>query len=177
MHRPEHELPKRKRNRVDNYDYSECGAYFLTICVQDRKLLLWDTVGATCGRPLPLSEYGQIIENEINRISSIYNDTVNIDKYVIMPNHIHLIIVLQTMDVNGRPQVAPTICRVIQQFKGAVTKQIGWSIWQKSFHDHIIRNNDEYGTILNTILSIGNRIVIIVLLPIIKYWRMYGYFK
>ncbi len=145
MRKLECELPKRKKNRLENYDYSQCGAYFLTICVQNHEQILWENnVGATCGRPFPLSNYGQIINNEIQCIPSRYNGTVYIDKYAIMPNHIHLIIVLQTMDVNGRPQVAPTISRVVKQFKGAVTKQIGWSMWQKSFHNHIIRNNDEY---------------------------------
>lgn len=143
----ESELPKRKKNRLAGYDYSECGAYFLTICVQNREPILWkatNNVGATCGRQLPLSNYGQIINDEIKRISSIYNN-VMIDKYVIMPNHIHIIIVLRdNRAVDGRPQVAPTISRIIKQFKGAVTKQIGWSIWQRSFHDHIIRNEDEY---------------------------------
>ena len=147
MQKLEADMPKRKKNRLSDYDYSMCGAYFLTICIQDRIPLLWtsaENVGATFGRPLPLSEYGMIIKNEIERIASIYGNAVNIDKYVIMPNHIHLIIVLSTIGENGRPKVAPTISRIIQQFKGAVTKQIGWSIWQKSFHDHIIRDKEEY---------------------------------
>jgi len=60
-----------------------------------------------------------------------------------MPNHIHIIIVLQCGE-NGRPKVAPTISRIIQQFKGSISKQIGFSIWQKLFHDHIIRNEKKY---------------------------------
>ena len=68
---------------------------------------------------------------------------VHLDKYVIMPNHLHLIIRLSASK-DGRPQVAPTLSRVIQQFKGAVTKAVGLPLWQKSFHDHIIRSEADY---------------------------------
>lgn len=134
------ELPKRKPNRLSDYDYSKCGAYFITICTKNRREMLCD-VRATFGRPLQLSEYGKIIQREIERIGAIY-DNVVIDKYVIMPNHIHLIVVLNENE--GRPKVAPTISRIMQQFKGSITKQIGFIIWQKSYHDHIIRNECEY---------------------------------
>ena len=138
------EVPKRKPNRLSGYDYSQNGAYYVTICVKDRRNLLWH-VGATCGRPLEkplLSHIGEIIDVEIAKISYVY-ENVSIEKYVIMPNHIHLIIILQP-DKSGRPQVAPTISRIIQQFKGSISKQLGYSIWQKSYYDHIIRNESEY---------------------------------
>ena len=67
-------------------------------------------------------------------------EKVSVDKYVIMPNHIHLIIVMQ----NGRTQFSPTVSRIIKQFKGKVTKQVGFCIWQKSFYDHIIRDENDY---------------------------------
>jgi len=65
-----------------------------------------------------------------------------VDKYVIMPNHIHLILLIS--DDHGRAMRAPTISTVVNQLKGYVSKQIGYSIWQKLFHDHIIRNNADY---------------------------------
>ncbi len=140
------ELPKRKNIRLKDFDYSQNGAYFVTLCIKNNQNLLWN-VGATCGRPSTdkthLNENGIIVDNEINKIKAIYNQSVNIDKYVIMPNHVHLIIVLCN-EIDGRPQVAPTISRIIQQFKGAISKQIGFAIWQKLFHDHIIRNEEEY---------------------------------
>ncbi|MEG0895633.1 MAG: transposase, partial [Oscillospiraceae bacterium] len=141
------ELPKRKNIRLKNYDYGQNGAYFITVCTKDRHEILWN-VGATFGRPQEspqLSEYGTIIRNEIDRIGEIYDNVVVIDKYVIMPNHIHMIILLHGDD--RRPKVAPTISRIMQQFKGSVTKQIGFSLWQKLFHDHIIRNEQEYQNI------------------------------
>lgn len=138
------DLPMRKPNRLKNYDYSQNGAYFITACTKDRHEMLWH-VGATFGRPQEppqLSGYGIIIKHEIDHIGEIYDNAVAIDKYVIMPNHVHMIIFLHGDD--GRPKVAPTVSRIMQQFKGAVTKQIGFSLWQKLYHDHIIRNEHEY---------------------------------
>lgn len=68
---------------------------------------------------------------------------VSVDYYVIMPDHLHLLISIHP-DKDGRPMVAPTVGNIVRQFKGAVTKQIGKSIWQKSFYDHIVRNGDDY---------------------------------
>ena len=59
-----------------------------------------------------------------------------------MPNHLHMIIEVPCK--GGPAELAPTISRVIQQFKGSITKQIGFPLWKKSFHDHIIRNEREY---------------------------------
>ena len=69
-------------------------------------------------------------------------ETAVVDNYVIMPNHIHMVIILHSG--RGRAMRAPTISRVINQFKGYATKQIGYSIWQKLFHDRIICDEDEY---------------------------------
>ncbi len=79
------------------------------------------------------------------KIDTVY-PAVCVDKYCIMPDHIHLIVSVNA-DENGRPQVAPTISRVIKQFKGSLTKKIGRSIWQKSFYDHGIRNQQDYDEI------------------------------
>lgn len=136
-------LPQRKNIRLRNYDYSQAGYYFITICSKDKQNIFWN-VGATCGRQfnnLPLSEIGKTIDLEINRISSIY-ENVEINKYIIMPNHIHMIIILH--NENGRSKTAPTLSRIIQQFKGSISKQSGFSVWQKSFYDRVIRNEQEY---------------------------------
>lgn len=136
------ELPKRKNNRLVGYDYSQPGCYFVTICTGNRERLFWDaTVGAACGRP-PLTEYGQVVDKQIERLSNIY-PVVQVDKYVIMPNHVHLIVRI-CADEHGRPQAAPTLARVVNQFKGMVTKQIGRSIWQKGYYDHVVRNEADY---------------------------------
>ncbi|MGN0572506.1 MAG: transposase [Acutalibacteraceae bacterium] len=140
-------LPKRKSIRLNGYDYSSCGAYFVTLCTKDKKKLFWNSVGANCVRPNepPLSEIGKIVDYEINKISTIYNAVV-IDKYVVMPNHIHMIIMILA-DEYGRPQVAPTVSRLVKQFKGSISKQVGFPVWQRSYHDHIIRNQSDYDEI------------------------------
>lgn len=130
---------KRKPNRLTDYDYTQNGAYFITICVNDRKPILSSiTIGDNCVR---LSKVGIVIKNEIDKMNMVY-ENVFVDNYVIMPNHIHLIIRIES----GRTQFAPTIGRIIKQFKGSITKQIGKSIWQKSFYDHIIRDDYDYQT-------------------------------
>ena len=132
--------------RLEGFDYSSVGYYFITICVKDKRELLGKVdsdVGAIINRPcskVALSEYGQIAETIIRLISDHYDDAI-VDKYVIMPNHIHMILVI----TNGRLIIAPTnVSVIIQQFKRQVTKQIGFSFWQRTFHDHIIRDEKEY---------------------------------
>lgn len=146
------DLPKRKNIRLNDYNYSSNGAYFITICTKNKENFLWKNVGANCVRPLdqlPLSKIGIVIENEIYKLNTVY-ENIKVDKYQIMPNHIHLIIFIYE-DSNGRTQFAPTISRIIKQFKGSITKQIGFSIWQKSFYDRIIRNEKEYQSVWNYI--------------------------
>lgn len=146
------DLPKRKNIRLNDYNYSSNGAYFITICTKNKENLLWKNVGANCVRPLdqlPLSKIGIVIENEIYKLNTVY-ENIKVDKYQIMPNHIHLIIFIYE-DSNGRTQFAPTISRIIKQFKGSITKQIGFSIWQKSFYDRVIRNEKEYQSVWNYI--------------------------
>ena len=151
----EEKLPKRKEIRLKNYDYSEPGAYFITICTKSKEGLLWKgkpeaqkydwkLVGAHCVRPLglPLSKAGIIVEDNLNRLNNTY-ENVYLSSYVIMPNHIHLIIVILPSE-GGRTQCAPTVSKMIKLFKEAVTKQLDESIWQKLFYDHIIRDQRDY---------------------------------
>ena len=140
------DFPKRKNNRLKEYDYSQNGAYFITICSKDKVCVFSQiTVGTSNARPyeVALTSIGTIIDNAINEIPKHYN-SVFIDKYIIMPNHIHMIIRIQ--NDNGRPMVVPTVSRIIQQMKGYVTKQIGKPIWQNKFYDHIIRDEYDYTT-------------------------------
>lgn len=137
-------LPKRKNIRLKDYDYSRNGAYFITICTKDKKNLLWHTVGAPIARPQEtphLSDAGIIDDAAINNIPICYPN-ITVDKYVIMPNHIHLILMLTSE--GGRMVRTPTISTVINQMKGFITKQAGVSLWQKLFYEHIIRNEKEY---------------------------------
>ena len=135
------DTPKRKPNRLPDFDYSTPGAYFITICTKDRRNLFWVDVGASIARP-QLTKWGEITATSICDIPKHY-PAISVDHYVVMPNHIHLLLQINT-DTNGRPMVAPTISTVIQQLKGIVTKQIGQPIWQKLYHDHVIRGETDY---------------------------------
>jgi REP element-mobilizing transposase RayT len=140
-------LSKRKQIRIKNYDYSKNGAYFITICTANKEKILWSNRrGELCSPAnIQLSNLGKIVDSEIEKLNFVY-DAVNVDKYCIMPNHIHFIISIKA-DKNGRTQFAPTISRVVKQFKGSITKQIGKPIWQKSFYEHTIRNQTDYNEI------------------------------
>ena len=147
------ELPKRKPNRLRHYSYNNTGAYFITICTRNKEKILWNTtqhsinsqntVGASIARQpeYELSLYGKIVNSAINNIPSHY-PKVSVDNYVIMPNHIHLLLQIH-VDV-GRAMLAPTVSEIVRQTKGIITKQIGYPIFQRSFHDHIIRNRNDY---------------------------------
>ena len=136
--------PNRKRNRLSDYDYSTAGAYFITVCTQERKNFFWKNVGATIGRPqdISLSEEGKIVQKAIEQIPQKY-PAISVDRYVVMPNHLHILMQVNTDD-DGRPMVAPTMATVVQQLKGVVTKKVGFSLWQKGFYDHVVRGEKDY---------------------------------
>ena len=145
------ELPKRKAIRLPAYDYRTPNAYFITVCTENRKNLFWTDVGAICDRPstVPLTHLGMIVRQSIEEIPKHY-PAVAVDHYVIMPNHIHLLLQIQTGS-DGRSVIAPTISTVIRLTKGAVSRQAGFPVWQKSFYDHVVRSEQDYLDIWNYI--------------------------
>jgi len=135
-------LLKRKPTHIKNYDYSTPGMYFVTICTKDRKLLLSHiTVGeGLCALPTnKLTSIGDFVENSIKYLDEKI-DGVRIDKYVIIPNHIHLIVVLDDSGGHG----SPPLQNVIQRLKSFTTHKYGNVLWQRSYHDHIIRGDKDY---------------------------------
>ncbi len=143
--------PKRKQNRLTEYDYSTPNAYFITVCTQDRKNLFWTDVGAAIGRPeeIPLTGLGITVKQVIQDIPKHY-PAITVDHAVVMPNHIHLLLQINT-DADGRPMAAPTVSTVINQTKGTVSKKAGSSVWQKGFYDHVIRSEQDYLDVWNYI--------------------------
>ena len=127
------ELPTRKQNRLKEYDYSAPNAYFITICTEKRKNLFWMDVGAIIDRPknVPLTNLGIIAQRSIENIPKHY-PAISVDHYVIMPNHIHLLLQINT-DVNGRSMIAPTKSTVVRLMKGTVSRKAGFPVWQKGF--------------------------------------------
>ncbi len=143
-------FPTRKRNRLKDYDYSSVGAYFITICTKDKKALFWnenqpDFVGEDIILPsdsVQLSPYGKIAEEAIKAIPEHYPH-IELLQYVVMPNHIHMILFITYDD--GRMISSPTsVLTAVGQMKRYVSKKIGEAIWQRSFHDHIIRDKSDY---------------------------------
>ena len=138
-------FPTRKPNRLAGYDYRQPGCYFITICVKNHRSILCR--GAQCA-PVwelpPLTEIGRITEQAIQSIHHHYPHVL-VDKYVIMPNHIHFILRIED---SGRTLCAPTpivsVPRIIKAMKEVVTKRAGFPVWQKGYHDHIIRNEADY---------------------------------
>ena len=145
------ELPKRKQNRLTEYDYSTPNAYFITICTENRRNLFWKDIGTVIDRPenVPLTNLGIIVRQSVMNIPKHY-PTISVDRFVVMPNHVHLLLQIHT-NTDGRPMAAPTISTGINQFKGIVSKKAGFSVWQKGFHDHVVRNEKDYLEIWNYI--------------------------
>lgn len=140
------ELSPRKRIRIEDYDYS-AGAYFVTVCTANREKIFWTCVGADIIRPNepPLSSIGKIVEQAIIQIP-VHYESVVIDKYCIMPDHIHLLLRMES-SLDGRIISAPTLSTIVGSMKRWVSRQSGRPIWQKSFHDHGIRNQMDYDMI------------------------------
>ena len=126
-------LPIRKHIRLKDYNYALEGMYFITICTKNR-LELFGSISDE--KEIQLTKEGKIAEKYLIEIENVFNNTI-IDEYIIMPNHIHMI-----LQINNSSNIS--ISRIIKQYKMYISKKIGYSIWQKSFYDHIIRSDKEY---------------------------------
>ena len=139
------QLQQRKRNRISEFDYSTNGAYFVTICTHERRKLLSEIVGD--GSPVP-KPIGSLAEEWIWRIPEKYPGTA-VDQYVIMPDHIHMLLRIDHIFGTGNP--SPTLGNIIGWYKYQVTKQFnqsfgapGEKLFQRSYYDHVIRNQQDY---------------------------------
>jgi len=146
----EKELPVRKKIRLDGYDYSQAGVYHITICVEDGHEMLGRVVGdaVLCVPFVELTETGEIVRTYLEKMNTVIKNAF-LEKYIIMPNHVHLLIELKLIELEHGTQrtASPTkavIPRIVHGMKSVVTKQIGYSIWQRSYHERIIRNPKEY---------------------------------
>ena len=137
-------LPERKHTRLKNYDYSQNGAYFVTICAAGRKQILSEIVGqaAPCLPQIKLTKIGKVTEKYIKNINNVYKH-INVDKYVIMPDHIHIIFSINHPLGGGQRADRPTLNNIVRSIKVMVSKSIGYSVFQSSFFEHVIRNEDD----------------------------------
>ena len=124
-------FPVRKNPRLQQFDYTSPNYYFVTVCTRNKECLF--------GQPNAQNRAGDIARQKMVEIPSHFPN-VTVDKFVVMPNHIHIILILRG-DTN--------LSAVVGQYKAAVTRAVrvldsGAQIWQTSFHDHVIRNQKDY---------------------------------
>ena len=129
--------PVRKSPRMSFFDYASSHYYFVTICTHEKKCIFGYTDN--------LSRYGQIAADSITRISAHYS-SVAVDKFVVMPNHIHMILII---GCDPDKKENPSLDQVVGAYKSGVSREIhkiGYTfpVWQRSFHDHVIRNQKDY---------------------------------
>ena len=142
-------FPERKPTRLRNFDYSSEGAYFVTICTEQRREILSRIVGGDvldAPNNIELLPCGKIADKYINQMNDYYSN-IEINEYVIMPNHIHFILFVSN---GGASRTSPptkqhsTVSQFVASFKRFCNKEYGENIWQREFNDHIIRNRDDY---------------------------------
>jgi len=149
----------RRSIRIKGYDYSQEGAYFVTICTHDRESVF----GKIENKIMRLSQIGEIVSEEWLRTPEIRPNVV-LDEFVVMPNHFHGIIILinsrrgtsrraPTMERFGKP-TSDSIPTIMRLFKSAATTRInelrktpGSPVWQRGFYEHIIRDEDDLNRI------------------------------
>ena len=130
-------VPIRKRNRLETYDYTQNGAYFVTICTLYKRCSFGYVRDGADEPVMVYSESGLRVEQFIRMIPTHY-PSVEVSRYCVMPNHVHLLLTF------GPGASGPSLSTVINQFKGAVTKAFGKPIWQKGFFDRVVRDPDEF---------------------------------
>jgi len=140
----------RRSIRLPEYDYSKSGAYYITICSNDKKLIF----GKIIDGEIILSKIGKMVEEHLKEISNHFED-VCIDDFVIMPNHIHFIISIvgvqnfEPLRHDYQKIIPKSIGSIIRAYKASVTKRCkaeGYKskIWQRNYFEHIIRNQEDH---------------------------------
>ena len=152
------ETETRKPNRLENYDYSQNGAYFITVCTQNRRNILSKIIVGTGVLDCPKNKllyHGEIADRYIKQLNDFY-DNVWVDKYVIMPDHIHFILSIQggqsrtpvPTDYNMKyDNKNSDVAKFVSTFKRFCNKEYGVNIWQARYYDHVIRNQNDYNEI------------------------------
>ena len=140
-------MADRHQFRAKWHDYNG-GMYFVTLCCAEKRHLF----GEINRSEMHLNECGKIAKDMIDEIS-LHFPSSQVLNYVIMPNHIHLILFLE--DTSGRADPSPTVSNVIGWLKYNITKDVnlpkGQKLFQRSFYDRVIRNRDEHMEICNYI--------------------------
>ena len=131
------EFYSRKPTRIPNFDYSSDHYYFITICTQGMRCFF--------GYPRKMNIFGEIAENDLRKMEHHFGN-LELINHVIMPNHIHAIVRIGCDQIAGK---RPNLSTVVGLYKSGVTRKIreiqpDLTVWQRSFHDHIIRNDVQF---------------------------------
>jgi REP-associated tyrosine transposase len=156
----------RRSIRQRGYDYTQSGAYFVTICTVQREEIFGEVVNGE----MRLNPLGEIVREEWLKTAEIRSNVeLHEDEFVIMPNHVHGIVwIVESLPVGATRRVAPTngsrtlvansLGAILGQFKSITAKRInalrktsGVTVWQRNFYEHIVRNGTELENIWNYI--------------------------
>ena len=152
------EYPARKNLRLSCYDYDTPGACFITFCTHNRKNMLSRIVGAIHESPVvQLTACGQMVDRVIQSLPQHIGVTV--DRYVIMPNHVHMILLVPEGDraihespLRGRSSISKAVGYIKMNASKQMRRQFGpMDPWQRGYYDHVIRNREDYVSIANYI--------------------------
>jgi len=142
-------LHHRRSIRLPGYDYSQQGAYFVTICIWQRQYLLGDIEEGN----MLLTRYGEVVDFNWFNLTRVYPN-IELDYFVIMPNHIHGIIIIKNRDKNHG------LSEIVRGFKTFSARRInqlravsGIHVWQRGYYEHIIRNETTFSKIQEYIIN------------------------
>ncbi len=165
------EKHRRRSIRLQGYDYSQAGAYFVTICTWNRECIFGDIESCRGNSRIALNEHGKVAEKYFGNIEEHF-DNVHVEEFIIMPNHIHAIIFIdQTVGVNIRAIRELPLQRRKRRRQMLLPKIIGWlkmnasksinrirgtegrSVWQKNYYEHVVRNEKDLRSIQEYIIN------------------------
>jgi putative transposase len=159
------DIHHRQSTRLKGYDYAQAGAYFVTICIHQRECRFGEVVDSN----MRLNDLGRTVQTILIELPSHYQG-VALDSFVVMPNHVHGIIVLNPVEARfiapndvvrckgedqgahqGAMNLAPTVGEIVRGFKARCTHVInknrqtpGAPVWQRNYYEHVIRNEADY---------------------------------
>ena len=167
MNNLNHENQQRKIHHIQGYNYAQNGAYFITIVTQNRICRFGSIIDAE----MALNDAGMMLAQVLEEMPNVIPDLV-IGPYQIMPNHIHAILIIEHTVGSGlraRPEKSKeaniSLFNIVARFKSLTTiryiygvKNLGWPVfeqrlWQRSFYEHIIRNERDHQAIVDYILA------------------------
>ena len=172
------DIHHRRSIRLKGYDYSRSGLYFITLCVVDRICVFGNIVDGK----MQLNDIGRLVEEEWLNTVDVRNGDVRLHNYIVMPNHFHAIIeICECRGELHSPQIlntdnvgecekgecekgecdsplrmkspSKTVGAIVRGFKGAVSRQLGYSVWQRNYYEHIIRTGESYRQISDYIVN------------------------